>query len=157
MTKTGTTKVWKTASSEETIAVGRELAALLKPPQMILLRGGMGAGKTTLMKGMAEALGAAEAEEVTSPTFTLIHEYEGEQEGAKVRLFHLDVYRLEQERQLETLGWEELRAADSLVLVEWGDKFPVLAQQADGEIEIEPLEGDGRKVTLRMKAEAKSS
>jgi len=157
MTKTGTTKVWKTASSEETIAVGRELAALLKPPQMILLRGGMGAGKTTLMKGMAEALGAAEAEEVTSPTFTLVHEYEGEQEGAKVRLFHLDVYRLEQERQLETLGWEELRAADSLVLVEWGDKFPVLAQQADGEIEIEPLEGDGRKVTLRMKAEAKSS
>jgi tRNA threonylcarbamoyladenosine biosynthesis protein TsaE len=109
------------------------------------------------MKGMAEALGAAEAEEVTSPTFTLIHEYEGEQEGAKVRLFHLDVYRLEQERQLETLGWEELRAADSLVLVEWGDKFPVLAQQADGEIEIEPLEGDGRKVTLRMKPEAKSS
>jgi tRNA threonylcarbamoyladenosine biosynthesis protein TsaE len=157
MTKTGKTKVWKTASSEETIAVGRELAALLKPPQMILLRGGMGAGKTTLMKGMAEALGAAEAEEVTSPTFTLIHEYEGEQEGAKVRLFHLDVYRLEQERQLETLGWEELRAADSLVLVEWGDKFPVLAQQADGEIEIEPLEGDGRKVTLRMKPEAKSS
>ena len=157
MTKTGKTKVWKTASSEETIAVGRELAALLKPPQMILLRGGMGAGKTTLMKGMAEALGAAEAEEVTSPTFTLIHEYEGEQEGAKVRLFHLDVYRLEQERQLETLGWEELRAADSLVLVEWGDKFPVLAQQADGEIEIEPLEGDGRRVTLRMKPEAKSS
>jgi tRNA threonylcarbamoyladenosine biosynthesis protein TsaE len=157
MTKTGKIKVWKTASSEETIAVGRELAALLKPPQMILLRGGMGAGKTTLMKGMAEALGAAEAEEVTSPTFTLIHEYEGEQEGAKVRLFHLDVYRLEQERQLETLGWEELRAADSLVLVEWGDKFPVLAQQADGEIEIEPLEGDGRKVTLRMKPEAKSS
>jgi len=157
MTKTGKTKVWKTASSEETIGVGRELAALLKPPQMILLRGGMGAGKTTLMKGMAEALGAAEAEEVTSPTFTLIHEYEGEQEGAKVRLFHLDVYRLEQERQLETLGWEELRAADSLVLVEWGDKFPVLAQQADGEIEIEPLEGDGRKVTLRMKPEAKSS
>jgi tRNA threonylcarbamoyladenosine biosynthesis protein TsaE len=144
--------VWETASSEETIAVGRELAALLVPRQMILLRGELGAGKTTLMKGMAEALGAAEAEEVTSPTFTLIHEYEGEQSGKVVRLFHLDVYRLESERQLETLGWEELRAEDSLVLVEWGDKFPVLAQQADGEISIETLDGDKRKVTLTMKA-----
>jgi tRNA threonylcarbamoyladenosine biosynthesis protein TsaE len=144
--------VWETASSEETIDVGRELAGLLKPGQMILLRGGLGAGKTTLMKGMAESLGAAEAEEVTSPTFTLIHEYEGEQGERKVRLFHLDVYRLESERQLETLGWEELRAPDSLVLVEWGDKFPVLAQQADGEIAIETLDGDRRRVTLMVKA-----
>jgi tRNA threonylcarbamoyladenosine biosynthesis protein TsaE len=142
---------WETKSSDETILVGAEIAALLTPPKMLILRGGLGAGKTTLVKGIAEALGAAEADEVTSPTFTLLHEYEGERKGAAVELYHLDVYRLETERQLETLGWEELLGENSIVLIEWGEKFPVLVQRADGEIQIDPMGGDARVVRLRMK------
>ena len=84
-----------TKSGADTLEVGRKLAGLLEPPQLLILRGDLGTGKTTLVKGIAEALDAAEAEEVTSPTFTLIHEYDGERGGKPVKLFHLDVYRLE--------------------------------------------------------------
>src|SRR6202161_4185387 len=111
-----------TQSGADTVAVGRRLAGLLKPPQLLLLRGDLGTGKTTLVKGIAQALDAAEPDEVTSPTFTLIHEYEGTREGKPIKLYHLDVYRLEGERQLETLGLEDLLSSeDALVLVEWGD------------------------------------
>ena len=94
-----------TQSGADTIEVGRKLVKLLKPPQLLILRGDLGTGKTTLVKGIAQALDAAEADEVTSPTFTLIHEYDGTLNGKPMKLFHLDVYRLEGERQLETLGW----------------------------------------------------
>src|SRR5476649_2163661 len=109
-----------TQSGADTIEVGRKLAAMLKPPQLMILRGDLGTGKTTLVKGIAQALDAADPDEVTSPTFTLIHEYDGTREGKPVKLFHLDVYRLEGERQLDTLGFEELLTPDALVLVEWG-------------------------------------
>ena len=117
------THEFTTESGADTIEVGRKLVKLLKPPQLLILRGDLGTGKTTLVKGIAEALDAAEAEEVTSPTFTLIHEYDGTRDGKPVKLFHLDVYRLEGERQLETLGLDELLTDDALVLVEWGEKF----------------------------------
>ena len=109
-----------TASGADTVEVGRKLARLLVAPQLLILHGDLGTGKTTLVKGIAQALEAAEADEVTSPTFTLIHEYDGAQNGKPVKLFHLDVYRLEGERQLETLGLDELLTPDALVLVEWG-------------------------------------
>ena len=143
--------VWETSSAEDTIRVGREIAAEMKLPKVLILRGGLGAGKTTLVKGIAEALDAADADEVTSPTFTLLHEYEGERDGAPVPLYHLDVYRLESERQLETVGWEELAGANSLVLIEWGEKFPVVVERADGEIVLESRDGESRKITLRLK------
>src|ERR1700745_3284518 len=115
-----------TRSSAETIEVGRKLAKLLEPPKFLILRGDLGTGKTTLVKGIAEALDAADADEVTSPTFTIIHEYEGTREvnGKRepVELYHLDLYRVETERQLETLGLDELVTPNSLVLVEWGEK-----------------------------------
>lgn len=91
---------FSTQSGADTVEVGRKLAALLKPPQLLLLRGDLGTGKTTLVKGIAQALDAAEADEVTSPTFTLVHEYEGVRDGQPIKLYHLDVYRLESERQL---------------------------------------------------------
>src|ERR1039458_6109382 len=97
-----------TRSGADTIEVGRKLAKLLKAPQLLILCGDLGTGKTTLVKGIAQALDAAEADEVTSPTFTLLHEYDGARSGSPVKLFHLDVYRLEGERQLETLGLDEL-------------------------------------------------
>jgi len=142
---------FSTHSVAETIEVGRQLAALLKPPQLLLLRGELGTGKTTLVKGIAQALDAAEADEVTSPTFTLIHEYEGTRNGHPVKLYHLDVYRLESERQLETLGLDELLTPDALVLVEWGDKFKSIRKRATGEMVITSGGGDTRNIAVTLK------
>jgi tRNA threonylcarbamoyladenosine biosynthesis protein TsaE len=140
-----------TQSGADTIEVGRKLAGLLKPPQLLLLRGELGTGKTTLVKGIAQALDAADPDEVTSPTFTLVHEYEGTRHGKPVKLFHLDVYRLEGERQLETLGLDELLSQDALVLVEWGDKFKSLVKRATGEIVITSEGGDARKILVTLR------
>src|ERR1017187_311273 len=140
-----------TQSGADTIEVGRKLVALLKPPQLLLLRGDLGTGKTTLVKGIAQALDAADPDEVTSPTFTLLHEYDGTQDGKPVKLFHLDVYRLEGERQLETLGLDELLTPDALVLVEWGEKFASIRKKATGEIAISSEGGDVRKITVTLK------
>src|SRR6202521_1384127 len=93
-------------SPEETIVFGRSLAAELSPPLIVLLRGDLGAGKTTLVKGIAEGFGAARAEDVTSPTFTLVHEYR----GADTTLYHVDLYRIDTERELEPLGLDDLLA-----------------------------------------------
>jgi len=142
-------KRFKTRSEAGTLAMGERVTEMLLPaPKLIVLRGDLGAGKTTLVKGIAAALGAAEAEDVTSPTFTLVHEYVGE----KVRLFHLDLYRLETERELLTLGLDEMvELQDALVLVEWGEKFPSVVERADGEILIEHAGGDERMFNLRLK------
>jgi tRNA threonylcarbamoyladenosine biosynthesis protein TsaE len=140
-----------TQSGADTIEVGRKLAGLLKPPQLILLQGELGTGKTTLVKGIAQALDAADPDEVTSPTFTLVHEYEGTRDGIPVKLFHLDVYRLEGERQLETLGLDDLLTQDALVLVEWGEKFKSILKRATGEIVITSEGGDARKIRVLLK------
>lgn len=155
--RAGNVRVFTTHSSEETIELGRELARFLVPPQVLVLRGDLGAGKTTLVKGIAAALGAAEPEEVTSPTFTLIHEYAGRSVehadlGATILLYHLDLYRIENQRQLDTLGIEDLMTPQSLLLIEWGEKFPSIAARSDGEIAIETLSGDERKITLTLRS-----
>ncbi len=141
---------FSTRSGAETIEVGRALGRLLTPPQLLLLRGDLGTGKTTLVKGIAQALDAAEPDEVTSPTFNLLHEYQGSRDGQPVKLYHLDVYRLEGERQLETLGLDELLTPDALVLVEWGEKFKSICKKASGEIVISSAGGDLRKITLTL-------
>src|ERR1019366_2883870 len=148
---TGRKHEFTTTSGADTIEVGRKLAGLLEPPQLLILRGDLGTGKTTLVKGIAQALDAAEADEVTSPTFTLIHEYDGAREGKPVKLFHLDVYRLEGERQLETLGLDELLTPDALVLVEWGEKFKSIKKKSTGEIAITSAGGDARKISVTLK------
>lgn len=140
-----------TQSGADTIEVGRLLVRLLRPPQLLLLRGELGTGKTTLVKGIAQALDAAEPDEVTSPTFTLLHEYEGRREGQPVKLYHLDVYRLDSERQLETLGLDDLLTPDALVLVEWGEKFKSIRKRATGEIAIASAGGDTRKITVTLR------
>jgi tRNA threonylcarbamoyladenosine biosynthesis protein TsaE len=137
-----------THSGADTIAVGRKLARLLTPPQLMLLKGDLGTGKTTLVKGIAQALDAAEPDEVTSPTFTLLHEYDGSLNGKPVKLYHIDVYRLDSERQLETLGLDELLTPNALVLVEWGEKFKSIRKKATGEIEIKSVGGDERLITV---------
>jgi len=141
---------FETKSSAGTIAIGRKLADLLTPPKLLILRGDLGAGKTTLVKGIAAALGAADPDEVTSPTFTLIHEYSGSLKGRPVKLLHLDLYRLEAERQLESLGLEEMRTPDAIILVEWGEKFKSIRKHADGEIVVTSAGGDARKIVVTL-------
>lgn len=150
-TTEGKAHEFTTQSGADTIEVGRKLVRLLKPPQLLLLQGELGTGKTTLVKGIAQALDAAEPDEVTSPTFTLVHEYDGTRDGKPVKLYHLDVYRLEGERQLETLGLDELLTQDALVLVEWGEKFKSIRKRATGEIVIASEGGDKRKITVTLK------
>ena len=142
-------------SARETIAIGGEIAELLSAPTLLFLRGDLGAGKTTLVKGIAQALDAADPDEVTSPTFTLVHEYDGRHKvGGKdrdVKLYHIDLYRIEDERQLETIGFDELSTEDAILLVEWGEKFPTVVKRSDGEISIEHAGGDARNITLTLK------
>ncbi len=109
---------WVTHSAEETRARGRELAGRLRPPVLVLLTGELGAGKTTLAQGIVSGLGAAREEEVTSPTFNLVHVFTG-----KVKVYHADLYRIESGHDLETLGLEEAFAEPGVVLVEWPDRL----------------------------------
>ena len=122
-----------THSAEETIAFGRTLTELLAPPKLVLLRGDLGAGKTTLVKGIAAAFEAAAEEDVTSPTFTLVHEYR----GPRANLYHIDLYRIDTLRELETLGLDDLRSDNSILLIEWGEKFQRLVRERDVEIALE--------------------
>jgi tRNA threonylcarbamoyladenosine biosynthesis protein TsaE len=135
-----------TNSADETIELGRQLAAELSPPKLVLLRGDLGAGKTTMVKGVAEAFGAASQDNVTSPTFTLIHQYR----GPEVSVYHIDLYRIDTQRELETLGLDELIADErNLVLMEWGEKFPRLVKESDVEIAIERTGPEERKIRIR--------
>jgi tRNA threonylcarbamoyladenosine biosynthesis protein TsaE len=142
-------KRFKTRSVNGTMAIAERVAEILMPtPRLVILSGEMGAGKTTLVKGIAATLGAAQPEEVTSPTFTLVHEYQ----GAKVKIYHLDLYRLETERELATLGIEEMVAEpNALVLVEWGEKFSSVVAMAMGEISLENLGGDERLMVIGVR------
>lgn len=133
-----------TQSAEETIAFGRTLAELLTPPKLVLLRGDLGAGKTTLVKGIAAAFDAASEEDVTSPTFTLIHEYR----GARANLYHIDLYRIDTPRELDTLALDDLRSENSLLLIEWGEKFPRLVRDRDVEISLEREGESGRRIRV---------
>jgi tRNA threonylcarbamoyladenosine biosynthesis protein TsaE len=138
------TQEFLTRSPEETVALGRKLAASLAPPKIVLLRGDLGTGKTTLVKGIAEGFGAASQEDVTSPTFTLVHEYRGP--GAS--LYHIDLYRVDTPRQLETLGLDDLIGEQSVLLIEWGEKFPRFVRERDVEIALEQVNENERKVKV---------
>lgn len=109
---------YRTRSAAETAEVGARIAAMLSPPAVVMLIGDLGSGKTTLAKGIVQALGAAPPEEVLSPTFSLVHEYEGEP-----KVYHLDLYRLDTVPQLETLGLEDIWEQHAIVLIEWGERF----------------------------------
>jgi len=133
-----------THSAEETIAFGRTLTGLLAPPRLVLLRGELGAGKTMLIKGIAAGFEAASEEDVTSPTFTLVHEYR----GPKANLYHIDLYRIDTPRQLETLGLDDLVAENSVLLIEWGDKFARFVRDRDVEITLERVGENDRKIQV---------
>jgi tRNA threonylcarbamoyladenosine biosynthesis protein TsaE len=132
-----------THSAEETIERGREIGARLKPPVLVLLSGELGAGKTTLTKGIASGLGAANEDEVTSPTFTLVHKYA---RGAPV--YHVDLYRIGDFHDFETLGLEDVFAEKAVVIVEWPDKFTLRTQWPVMRIRLEHVAEDTRRISI---------
>lgn len=136
-----------TKTPDETVALGRQLAAQLTPPRLVLLRGDLGAGKTTLVKGIAEGFGAASQDQVTSPTFTLIHEYR----SPEVNLYHIDLYRVDTQRELETLGLDDLYEPNSILLIEWGEKFERFVKERDVEIAFERKGDQARQITVRSR------
>ena len=141
---TSLTQEVTTRSAAETIAYGRKLAGLLAAPKLVLLRGDLGAGKTTLVKGIAAAFEAASEEDVTSPTFTLVHEYRGP--GAN--LYHIDLYRVDTQRELETLGLDDLMSDKSILLIEWGEKFPRFVKERNVEISLERSGPEERQIRV---------
>ena len=133
-----------TNSEEETIALGRRIAGELPKKAVVLLIGNLGAGKTTLAKGILSGLGAADPDEVTSPTFTLIHEYGGG------RAYHIDLYRLDTPQQIATLGLEDILDRDAVVLVEWGERFPDLFSGRRIDIRLQAVSESKRQITINQ-------
>lgn len=132
--------VFETRSAEETIELGRRIANDLPRRCVVLLIGNLGAGKTTLAKGIVSGLGAAKPDDVSSPTFTLIHEYGG--------VYHIDLYRLDRAEQVATLGLDEIFDRDAVVLIEWGERFPQLMPSKRVEIHLRTIDEDQREIAV---------
>ena len=149
-----TVKEFITHSSEETIAKGREIAAKLQPPVLVLLKGDLGSGKTTLTKGIISGLGAAREEEVTSPTFNLVHEFnnpipassKGNPHPCKV--YHVDLYRIESFHDLESLGLEDALSEKAIVIIEWPEHFTFRTDWPTVEIRLDHAGGDSRRISI---------
>jgi tRNA threonylcarbamoyladenosine biosynthesis protein TsaE len=135
-------RIFQTRSEEETIALGRQLGSELADG-VVLLIGNLGAGKTTLAKGIVEGRNGTPASEVSSPTFTLIHQH-----GDEAPVYHVDLYRLDEPREVENLGLDDLFASRSLVLIEWGERFPALLPRQRIEIRVRALPDDIREITV---------
>jgi tRNA threonylcarbamoyladenosine biosynthesis protein TsaE len=154
------TKTVVTRSAEETIAWGREFARGLQAPLLVLLTGDLGSGKTTLTKGIVAGLGAADEEDVTSPTFTLVHVYgdDGGRAGSsgsggagaasKGVVYHGDLYRIESFHDFETLGLEDAFAKPAVMILEWSEKFPLQAPWPQVRLNLEHMGGDSRRITV---------
>ena len=136
-------EVHVTRSAEETTAWGREFASRLRPPVLVRLSGELGSGKTTLTKGIVSGLGAAREEDVTSPTFTLLHSY-----GDAKPVFHGDLYRIETFHDFETLGMEDLFSKPGIVILEWSERFPLPSPWPEVRIRLEHLGGDSRRISV---------
>jgi len=136
--------VYRTTSEEETIALGERIAKELPPKQIVLLIGELGAGKTTLAKGIIKGLGVAAPDEVSSPTFTLIHEY-----GTEGRAYHIDLYRLDEPREVATLGLQDIFDRQAIVLIEWGERFPQFLPAQRTEIRIRATGEQERDIDIQ--------
>jgi tRNA threonylcarbamoyladenosine biosynthesis protein TsaE len=132
-----------TNSSEETIAKGREIAEKLRPPILLLLSGDLGSGKTTLTKGIVSGLGAAKEEEVTSPTFTLVHVFNNH-----CKVYHVDLYRVENFQGLESLGLEDALSEQAIIIIEWSERFTFRSDWPRVEIHLDHAGGDSRRIAI---------
>jgi tRNA threonylcarbamoyladenosine biosynthesis protein TsaE len=135
-------RIFHTRSEEETVALGRELAPTISPGAVLLI-GNLGAGKTTLAKGIVGGLNATPADEVSSPTFTLIHQY-----GDTAPVYHIDLYRLDEQRQVENLGLDDLFSSGSVILLEWAERFPALLPRQRTEIRLRALADETREIAV---------
>ena len=136
-------RTFRTSSNDETVELGRMIARSLPKKACVLLIGNLGAGKTTLAKGIIHGLGFAEPDEVVSPTFTLIHEYGGG------RIYHIDLYRLDKPEQVATLGLDDILDRDAVVLIEWGERFPELLPRLRIEIRLTAVGDDERQIAIK--------
>jgi tRNA threonylcarbamoyladenosine biosynthesis protein TsaE len=149
-----TSKEFITNSSEETIAKGREIARKLRPPVLVLLKGDLGSGKTTLTKGIISGLGAAREEDVTSPTFNLVHEFRipilaaAESTSRSCKVYHVDLYRIENFHDLESLGLEDALSEKAIVIIEWPEHFTFRTDWPTVEIRLDHAGGDSRRITI---------
>jgi tRNA threonylcarbamoyladenosine biosynthesis protein TsaE len=134
----------ETSSSDETIARGRAIGANLKPPLLVLLSGDLGAGKTTLTKGLASGFGAAAEEEITSPTFTLVHRYS----GGRAPVYHVDLYRIDGARDLYTLGLDDVFEENAIVIVEWPDRLTLQHDWPVMRVHLEHVGDDARRISI---------
>ena len=142
-----------TDSAEKTIELGRAVASRLPARSLVLLRGDLGAGKTTLAKGLIAGLGAAREEDVTSPTFTLVHVFDGHESArkdAKVKVYHADLYRIEGEHDLASIGLEDALAETGpcVVIVEWSERLTLRSDWPTVRIELQHAGGDRRRIRL---------
>jgi len=132
-----------THSGDETIEWGRTFAKRLTAPVLVLLTGDLGSGKTTLTKGIVAGLGAAQEDEVTSPTFTLVHVY-----GGSRKVYHADLYRIERFQDFESLGMEDIFASPGIAILEWSERFPIKAPWPVVRITLEHLGTDARRIRI---------
>lgn len=132
---------FRSDSPEETLAIGRRVGRCLSGGLVIALVGPLGAGKTLLTRGIAIGNGLVDPSLVTSPTFTLVQEYSG-----RLKLYHLDLYRLTSSRELQALGFDEMQTANSVVLMEWGDKWPNVLPEDRITLTLEPIGGSSRLI-----------
>jgi tRNA threonylcarbamoyladenosine biosynthesis protein TsaE len=132
-----------TRSAEETTRWGREFAKRLTAPVLVLLSGELGSGKTTLTKGIVAGLGAAGEDEVTSPTFTLVHVY-----GDAEKVYHGDLYRIESFHDFETLGLEDVFSKPAVVILEWSERFPLPSPWPQVRLRLEHAGGDKRRIVV---------
>ena len=147
-----------THTSEETIAKGREIALKLRPPVLVLLKGDLGSGKTTLTKGIISGLGAAREEDVTSPTFNLVHEFRKQnsvhglpgsaRNSQACKVYHVDLYRIESFHDLESLGLEDALSEKAIVIIEWPEHFTLRTDWPILEIHLDHAGGDSRRIAV---------
>src|SRR3954469_7484305 len=137
---------WISRSADETIEIGRQIAASLKAPVLVFLSGDLGAGKTTLSKGIIGGLGAAREEDVTSPTFTLVHVFHNHSAGVgrtcspqNIKVYHVDLYRIERSADLELLGLEDAVSEPAVLIIEWPDRFSINTEWPKITVELEHL------------------
>lgn len=135
-------RIYHTESEDETVALGEKLAVELRPKAVVLLIGQLGAGKTTLAKGIVKGLGGAAPDDVSSPTFTLIHEY-------SPSVYHIDLYRLDTAAQVATLGLDEIFDRPAVVLIEWGERFPELMPEERAEIRLRATGECSREIAVQ--------
>jgi tRNA threonylcarbamoyladenosine biosynthesis protein TsaE len=133
---------YTTAAEEETIVLGEHLSRGLSPPEVVLLIGNLGAGKTTLAKGIVHGLTGVSTDDVASPTFTLIHEY-----GERLKVCHIDLYRLDTAKEVAALGIEDLFDT-AICLIEWGERFPELLPPHRIEIRLTAQPDGSRRIVV---------